>query len=847
MKNKTSTAYNRAYPLDSHKSHIYEEVQNLVDQKEENKTIRELAAVKSLVVHYETTFNEWQVFLESNVAKVEKEVRQIQEYLVVSRTKPLQQIFKNVEFMLLATAANLSPIFSEKRRQKFARSAAKRDPKRAEVARLLSYIKDEKARISKNIKPRKLDQDLSAASNGSLRNPNFGSTRAKGAIVDIVVPVYNALTDVQDCLLSILSSGSMLPVRVIVVDDGSDSDTKAWLEDWVREPRESSIKFELIQHVANLGYTKAVNRGLRASNAPFVVTLNSDTIVTKNWLEGMIRCILSNVNIGVCGPLSNAASWQNIPELLNEEGAFAINELPAGLDVQSMSRVVSSVSSHRYPRTPFVNGFCFMIKRAVLDKVGLMDEESFPLGYGEENDFCIRALDEGFDLAFADNVYVFHKKSKSFGAERRIELSKRGNEKIRLKHGGEKFEGLVRTVKNASDMDEIRRHVKKALQAFPSHIDSTEKFSIFNLNILFLLPAKNGGGGVHSVVQEAHEMRLLGLNCHVAVRERDIDDYLRMYEDLPFGEDLFIRIEDKNFEKILSECNIVVSTIFSSVPMLVRLRKAHPRIMAAYYVQDYEPLFFDDFTAEQKDAFESYTLIPDCTLFAKTDWIREQVFVNHGVIVEKVSPSIDHDVYKPASSDSISNVFQISAMIRPQTARRGADRTMELLSRLSSVFGDKVEINIFGCADDELQSHGLHRNFPFTNHGFLTRREVSGVLQKSDFFLDLSDYQAFGRTALEAMACSTAVLVPKFGGTVEYASDRLNAIVADPRDLNECFHRIEELIINPLELEKMKLAGLETAARYTCRRAALSELNVLAQAYMKHRLRLHLLKADYGE
>jgi cellulose synthase/poly-beta-1,6-N-acetylglucosamine synthase-like glycosyltransferase len=217
------------------------------------------------------------------------------------------------------------------------------------VARLLSYIKDEKARISKNIKPRKLDQDLSAASNGSLRNPNFGSTRAKGAIVDIVVPVYNALTDVQDCLQSILLNESMLPARVIIVDDGSDTDTKAWLENWVREPRDGSIKFELIQHTDNLGYTKAVNAGLRASNASFIVTLNSDTIVAKNWLEGMIRCMLSSNDIGICGPLSNAASWQNVPELLNDEGSFAINDLPSGFDVQTMASVPSPTFATDFP------------------------------------------------------------------------------------------------------------------------------------------------------------------------------------------------------------------------------------------------------------------------------------------------------------------------------------------------------------------------------------------------------------------------------------------------------------------------------------------------------------------
>ena len=55
-----------------------------------------------------------------------------------------------------------------------------------------------------------------------------------------------------------------------------------------------------------------------------------------------------------------------------------------------------------------------------------MDEENFPIGYGEENDYCIRAADAGFTLAIADDAYVFHAKSKSFGHSRRKELSKQG-------------------------------------------------------------------------------------------------------------------------------------------------------------------------------------------------------------------------------------------------------------------------------------------------------------------------------------------------------------------------------------------------------------------------------------
>ena len=69
------------------------------------------------------------------------------------------------------------------------------------------------------------------------------------------------------------------------------------------------------------------------------------------------------------------------------------------------------------PRLPFINGFCYVIKRRVLEQIGVFDEEHFASGYSEENDFSYRAAKAGFELAVADDAYVYHAKSKSFTFE----------------------------------------------------------------------------------------------------------------------------------------------------------------------------------------------------------------------------------------------------------------------------------------------------------------------------------------------------------------------------------------------------------------------------------------------
>ena len=663
-------------------------------------------------------------------------------------------------------------------------------------------------------------------------------TKVGDVAVDVVVPVYNALQDVRACLESLARAPSGYRSRVLVVNDGSDADTTDWLRSAVGTLGTPAVSFQLLEHDTNRGYTVAVNAGLRDSRAPYVVTLNSDTIVTPFWLDGLIRCVTSAPDIGIAGPLSNAASWQNVPTLYAEDGSFAINTLPPDLTPAKMAKVVSQVSERRYPRTPFVNGFCYMIRREVIDSIGFMDETAFPTGYGEENDYSIRAQDAGFALALADDTYVFHAKSKSFGTERRIALSKAGSQALKAKHSPEKFGALLAKVKDTRAMDEIRARITAALDELQQPSRRSGRDWLVQARILFILPASPGGGGVHSVVQEAAAMRRMGVDAKVAVKAEQEEQYLTAYRDIPEVGDLIVAFTPTNLAMIASRFDVVVSTIFTSVEPVAEIVKVCPWILPAYYVQDYEPLFFEPGSENWREAHASYTMIPGAVLFAKTDWICQQVERGHGVKVHKVWASIDHEVYHPEPSRSrVRGRVTIAAMIRPRTPRRGAGRTMELLRRLKDAHGGRVAVKIFGCPNDSPEFHALPQDFEFENQGVLTRPQVAALLRETDIFVDLSDYQAFGRTALEAMACGALALVPAAGGADEFALDGVNALVVDTKDIAACYSRITEVLNDRNHLESMQFAALGTASAYSPPRAAVSELLVLAPALVALRER----------
>ncbi len=644
--------------------------------------------------------------------------------------------------------------------------------------------------------------------------------------VDVVVPVYNALPFVQLCMASIQSHKDGLKVRTLIVNDGSQPDTSEWLRSYAAK----TADVVLIEHEVNKGYTTAVNTGLKASAAPYVITLNSDTEVTRGWLTGMIRCMSSSPKLGIVGPLSNAASWQNVPDLYDETGAFAINEVPNGLTADDFAVVVAEASARAYPRTPFANGFCYMIRRAVLDTVGYMDQEAFPIGYGEENDYCIRAAAAGFELAYADDAYVFHAKSKSFGHSKRKELARAGSKALREKHGTEKVEAMIEQVKVTTAMDEVRSRIALHLAALDGRPVRSRNFS--DISVLFLLPAKGAGGGVHSIVQEATEMLRLGVRINVAVNKPDVDFYIDLYNDIPSAAQLFIAIDEADITDVAGRYDVVIATIFTSVVLLERIYAANPHILPAYYVQDYEPWFFDRDHKLWPEARLSYERIPDAVCFAKTHWIARQVKLEHDVDVHKVLPSLDHEVYKPVAGTA-PGVRTISAMIRPRTPRRGATRTMQLLKRLHERYGQRIDIRLFGCEDDDKLFKALERGFPYTNHGHLKRLGVADVLGRSDLFLDLSDYQAFGRTALEAMSCGCISLVPALGGGDEFAVNGENAIVVDTSDDEACFQAVCQVLDAPETIDHRKRLALKTAARFSIHSAAVSELTVFHEALEK--------------
>ena len=221
--------------------------------------------------------------------------------------------------------------------------------------------------------------------------------------VDVIIPVYGAPEALAKCLASVAAHTDLARHTVQIVVDGP--------QDVAVESVIMQYPFAILCNEQRIGFTRTVNRGMRAS-ATDVVLLNSDTVVTARWLEKLIEAAYANADVGTVTPLSNDATLCSVPR------GFERNLIPSGYDVDSFGALVERVSARSYPAIPTGVGFCLYIRRALLDDIGFFDEEHFAGGYGEENDFCLRALARGWRNVADDATFVYHAGHESFGASR---------------------------------------------------------------------------------------------------------------------------------------------------------------------------------------------------------------------------------------------------------------------------------------------------------------------------------------------------------------------------------------------------------------------------------------------
>jgi GT2 family glycosyltransferase len=236
--------------------------------------------------------------------------------------------------------------------------------------------------------------------------------------VSIVVPVYRDLALVRACIDSVRTSLPLnhTPARIVVVDDASpEPAVSAWLD-----KQAASGALTLLRNPCNLGFIETVNRGMRMFADHDVLLLNADTQVHGDWIDRLATTLYATPDVASVTPWTNNGEISSFPVIsqaapapdtrelaLIDQTAAAVRAAPGGADIE----------------LPSCCGFTMLIRRTVLDAVGMLDGTALNRGYGEEVDWCMRARAAGWRHLQATGVFVAHEGTVSFRAEKTLRVA----------------------------------------------------------------------------------------------------------------------------------------------------------------------------------------------------------------------------------------------------------------------------------------------------------------------------------------------------------------------------------------------------------------------------------------
>jgi GT2 family glycosyltransferase len=216
----------------------------------------------------------------------------------------------------------------------------------------------------------------------------------------IIILTHNGLdNNTIPCLNSIFINTHNLDFEIIVVDNGSSDNTASYLQ----QLEGSHPNLLCIAKHSNEGYARGNNEGIRAATGDYLILLNNDTIVTKGWLDRLLIPFKENDNIGLAGPVTNSVG--------NEQMIYTTGETPE--QILAEGTAWCDFSKGRQFEADMLGFFCVAMRRDLIKSIGLLDE-SFGIGFYEDDDFCIRAKKAGFKLVCREDVFVYHKGSATF-------------------------------------------------------------------------------------------------------------------------------------------------------------------------------------------------------------------------------------------------------------------------------------------------------------------------------------------------------------------------------------------------------------------------------------------------
>ncbi len=331
-------------------------------------------------------------------------------------------------------------------------------------------------------------------------------------MIDIVIPVYSGIAETLACIRSVQRTTVGLPCEIVVIDDAAIDPRISPALDALATAGVITLK----RNPHNLGFPESVNRGMALHADRDVVILNADTEVYGDWLTRLRAVAYCGDTVGTVTPLTNSGTIASYPA--SEEPALD-SFLAAQFDRQT-----AELNRGAAVDIPTGVGFCLYVRRDCLDAVGDFDSTTFGAGYGEENDFCLRASAGGWRHLLAGDVFVRHIGGRSFGG-RRAGLFARNIRLLNLRYPG--YDADIAAFIKRNPAHFMRRRLDEA------------RIGEANGPIVLLINIGRGGGVDRAVRDRVIQTRMDGLRPIVVKPNVDHDGRWTLISDEGKFDDLY--------------------------------------------------------------------------------------------------------------------------------------------------------------------------------------------------------------------------------------------------------------------------------------------------------------------
>jgi GT2 family glycosyltransferase/glycosyltransferase involved in cell wall biosynthesis len=580
--------------------------------------------------------------------------------------------------------------------------------------------------------------------------------RRHGRQVTVVIPSYRDAEHVTKLVAGIRRTtrsafgllGPRDPVRIVVSDDASGPEHLAALQ---------RIKgIQIVEGRENAGFAANVNRGIvTADPVHDIVVLNSDVLPRRGWLACLQYDACRGERVGIVG-----GKLLYRDQRIQFAGTVRNHDAPEWFD----HRYRFKASRYGPANTPgpvlAVTGACMYVKRAVIERIGLLDE-AYPMAY-EDVDFCLRAWQAGFRVLYCPEAELYHLESVTRGT-----------------HVGER-ERASQTIfwerwRNFFDARDVRT------------VDG-------KLRVVYVTEGTGIGGGhrdvfehLNGLVDRGHEAELWSLDG--APKWFELRAPVRKFQTY-----------DELSEALAPVAAIKIATWWATAAPVWEASVTHG--IPVYFVQDIETSYYPDSETKQSEVLASYR--PEFRYMTISSWNRDRLRET-GVDASLIPPGIALDNFCPL--DGVRRRADMVLAIGRSQPLKNLPLTIAAWRALPE---PRPELCLFGIEPELADGYG---------HGIRyvespSDEEVTRLLNEATVFVQTSTHEGFCLPALEAMATGCTVVCTDAHGNRDFCEDAANCLMA-AHEIRSVTKALARALGDSGLRERLGRAGIDTAVAYS--------------------------------